>query len=174
MKTITIKKIHCIENEDHTGRDYIHLKIKADGKHIKTIKRHFDDGDIRNFNVEFDFIDTIQLKMMEADWPDSDDHLGTHNINDNTSVTDKTISFRKDGANYRLTYDLSVPVLTDAQESYDNQNNNDSHSNNNYQNTATTLHKKITRHRDAGTGRYVTKNYADSHKKTTIKETRKV
>ncbi len=30
-----------------------------------------------------------------------------------------------------------------------------------------------TRHRDAGTGKYVTEKYADKHKKTTIKETRK-
>jgi hypothetical protein len=27
--------------------------------------------------------------------------------------------------------------------------------------------------RDAGTGRYVTEKYADTHKKTTVKETRK-
>ena len=33
--------------------------------------------------------------------------------------------------------------------------------------------KTVTKHRDAGTGRYVTKKYADSHKKTTIKETRR-
>jgi hypothetical protein len=28
-------------------------------------------------------------------------------------------------------------------------------------------------HRDAGTGRFVTKKYADTHKKTTVKETNK-
>ncbi len=31
--------------------------------------------------------------------------------------------------------------------------------------------KKTVKHRDAGTGRYVTKKYADKHKNTTIKET---
>ena len=36
-----------------------------------------------------------------------------------------------------------------------------------------TKKKTVTKHRDAGTGRYVTKRYADKHKKTTIKETRK-
>lgn len=34
--------------------------------------------------------------------------------------------------------------------------------------------KKVTRHRDAGTGKYVTEKYADSHPKTTVKETDKV
>ena len=33
--------------------------------------------------------------------------------------------------------------------------------------------KRIIRHRDAGTGRYITKKYAERHKKTTIKETRR-
>lgn len=33
--------------------------------------------------------------------------------------------------------------------------------------------KKITRQRDAGSGKYVTKEYADKHPKTTIKETDK-
>ncbi|MGZ8751610.1 MAG: hypothetical protein ACXW1S_01390 [Acidimicrobiia bacterium] len=28
-------------------------------------------------------------------------------------------------------------------------------------------------HRDAGTGKFVTKKYADSHKKTTVSETRR-
>jgi hypothetical protein len=32
---------------------------------------------------------------------------------------------------------------------------------------------KSTDHRDAGTGRFVTEKYADKHKGTTIKETRK-
>lgn len=32
---------------------------------------------------------------------------------------------------------------------------------------------KITHHRDAGTGKYVTKKYADKHPKTTVKETDK-
>jgi hypothetical protein len=32
---------------------------------------------------------------------------------------------------------------------------------------------KSTDHRDAGTGRFVTEKYADNHKKTTVKETRK-
>lgn len=36
-----------------------------------------------------------------------------------------------------------------------------------------TKKKTVTRHRDAGTGEYVTKKYADTHKKTTVKETRK-
>jgi len=33
--------------------------------------------------------------------------------------------------------------------------------------------KTTTRHRDAGTGEYVTKKYADKHPKTTVKETDK-
>jgi hypothetical protein len=33
--------------------------------------------------------------------------------------------------------------------------------------------KKTTHHRDADNGRYVTKEYADKHPKTTIKETDK-
>ena len=33
--------------------------------------------------------------------------------------------------------------------------------------------KKTTTHRSAKTGRYVTKKYADSHRSTTVKETRK-
>lgn len=35
------------------------------------------------------------------------------------------------------------------------------------------MKKKITRHRDAITGRYVTKKYADKNKRTTIKENRR-
>lgn len=34
--------------------------------------------------------------------------------------------------------------------------------------------KKVERHRDAGSGEYVTKKYADKHPKTTVKETDKV
>lgn len=33
--------------------------------------------------------------------------------------------------------------------------------------------KKQVDHRDAGSGRFVTKKYADKHKPTTVKETRK-
>lgn len=33
--------------------------------------------------------------------------------------------------------------------------------------------KKIERYRDAGTGNYVTKEYAEKHKGTTVKETEK-
>jgi hypothetical protein len=33
--------------------------------------------------------------------------------------------------------------------------------------------KTSTKHRDAGTGEYVTKKYADTHPKTTVKETDK-
>ena len=32
---------------------------------------------------------------------------------------------------------------------------------------------RVTRHRSAKTGEYVTKKYADSHPSTTVKETRK-
>ncbi len=34
--------------------------------------------------------------------------------------------------------------------------------------------KKVTHHRDAGTGRYVKKEYADKHPKTTVRETDKI
>ena len=34
--------------------------------------------------------------------------------------------------------------------------------------------KKQVRHRDAGTGKYVTEQYAKKHPKTTVKETDKV
>lgn len=35
------------------------------------------------------------------------------------------------------------------------------------------MKKTYTRHRSAKTGKYVTKKYADTHKSTTVKETRK-
>lgn len=34
--------------------------------------------------------------------------------------------------------------------------------------------KKVTHYRDAGSGEYVTKKYADKHPKTTVKETDKI
>ncbi len=33
------------------------------------------------------------------------------------------------------------------------------------------MSKKTVRHRDAGTGQYVTKKYAERHPRTTVKET---
>lgn len=173
MKTITIKQIKCYETEDNTGKDRIHLKIKTEGKTIATLKRSFNDGNTWRVNKSYDFIDNIQLKMMEMDWPDADDHLGTHIIKDNTSLTDAAVSFKRDGANYKLKYDLEVPITVEPQETNDSQNTTAPENTNDSPYATEHKFEKVTRHRDAGTGLYVTKEYADTHKKTTIKETRK-
>ena len=139
------------------------------------MKKSFNDGDTWMINKSFDFIDNIQLKMMETDWPDADDHLGTHIIKDNTTLIDAAVSFKKDGANYKLKYDLMVTNAVEPQDttgdyaSADTQSTTESHT----EPIRKHQFKTVIKHRDAGTGLYVTKEYADTHKSTTIKETRK-
>lgn len=109
MKSITIKSIKCYEQQDFTGDDDIRLEIKADGASIDTLDNdNFDTGEIWTLNKTYSFSDKIVLKMYEEDWPDSDDHLGTHTINTDTPLRNSTVSFTKDGADYELIFDLDM------------------------------------------------------------------
>lgn len=122
MKTLTIKRIKCFENEDWTGDDEIRLEIRADGTLVDTLKNeNFDDGETWNINKSYNFNNAIELKMYDEDWPDADDHLGTHTINANNSMQDATVSFTKDEADYELIFDLLVPQEDTTDDAVDPQ-----------------------------------------------------
>ncbi|GGX02886.1 hypothetical protein [Aquimarina muelleri] len=120
MKTITIKQIKCFENEDLAGDDEIRLEIRADGNTTDTLHNEdFNDGETWTLNKSYNFTNHIQFKMMEGDWPDPDDHLGTHIINSNTSLINAAVSFTKDDADYELLFDLIVQNTTTPAETTD-------------------------------------------------------
>lgn len=109
MKTITLKRMKCIQTEDILGDDEIKLQIALDGQHTSTLRNgNFSQREIWQLNKTYTYNDSIQLKLYDEDWSDSDDHLGTHNLTLEISAEDATVSFVKDEAYYELIFDLVV------------------------------------------------------------------
>ncbi|BDS10458.1 hypothetical protein [Aureispira anguillae] len=107
MNTITLKEMKCFETEDISGGDEIRLQIIVDGKSTTTLRNgDFDNQEVWTLNRSFTFSHSLQLRLHDEDWPDSDDHLGTHNLPTGITLLDATLSFTEDDADYELIFDL--------------------------------------------------------------------
>lgn len=108
---VTIKQLKCNETEDTLGADECRLEIYADGKRIRSRRRNLNDGQKWTLNQRVRFNASSLLKLWDEDSPDPDDFLGQVSIPAHDGSY--TGRFRRDGADYSVTYSVRRLQATD-------------------------------------------------------------
>ncbi|MFQ5462503.1 MAG: carboxypeptidase regulatory-like domain-containing protein [Phycisphaerae bacterium] len=113
MATLTIKKIKCIEQEDWTGDDDIKIVVHAATRR-EVWRGAMDTGQMRNLgNLEAEFTGSARIQLLEVDWPDGDDNLGSVTVNESAAAAvDYEARFTRDDANYTVWYRVSTADAT--------------------------------------------------------------
>ena len=76
MATLTLKKIKCYKTEDWFG-DEIQIVVYAGSRKVAW-KGDMDTGDIKMLgDIAVNFTGSARIQLMEEDWPDGDDDLGS-------------------------------------------------------------------------------------------------
>jgi hypothetical protein len=99
MPTLHLTHITCVTTEDDTGPD--ESKIEVNGE--KVWQATMNDGDSHPMDVNVNFTDSAEVKLVDEDWPDSDDVLGKQTVTSGSG----TMEFGRDGANYKVSYWVS-------------------------------------------------------------------
>lgn len=109
MAKLRLIDLKCNETEDSTGADEAYLRVR--GREIW--KSSMNDGDSEDLTHldpdDHRFTSTIKLELLDEDSGifDSDDHLGSVTIKaTDAGKGERTHTFRGDGANYTLTYEV--------------------------------------------------------------------
>lgn len=110
MAKLTIKKIKCFEQEDFTGDDDIRIVVQTSEGRRTVWNGSMDDGQTRNLgSIEVPFNGNAIIQLLEEDWPDGDDNLGTVTVTAaSSSAVDREARFTGDGANYTVWYRVST------------------------------------------------------------------
>jgi hypothetical protein len=108
MPIVRLISLHCRATEDWTGPDEAYLHIN--GEKVWG-PQSMNDEDTQEFNplVAKPFTKTAEIKLYDQDTGvgDSDDHLGTITARaSEAGKGEQRHRFKKDGANYTLTYEV--------------------------------------------------------------------
>ena len=109
MATLTLRKIKCYAQEDWVGDDEIIVVVHgADKKNAW--KGDMEKGQTRDLgNVKVDFTGSARIQLLEEDWPDGDDDLGSVTVSESSSAAvDREARFTGDDANYTVWYRIST------------------------------------------------------------------
>ena len=110
MYELKVNSLKCHDTEDTFGSDECRLEIHADGRRSASLRRNLNDGQTWAVNRTVNFDSSAALKLWDEDSPDPDDFLGQVNVS--TRPGPHTGRFRRDGADYSLSYtvrDLPSP-----------------------------------------------------------------
>jgi hypothetical protein len=107
MPLLVLKALECSTAEDIS--DECRLEIAVDGQAPIKLKRDLDDGERWVLDRSFSFQRSVQLKLWDEDWPDSDDHLGTIYVG--TELKHRARGkFTEYDADYTLWYEVIDPT----------------------------------------------------------------
>lgn len=107
MAKLTIKSLTCHEQEDWTGDDQAYLVVYTPDRR-QVWAADMDTGQTRQIGVDVEFQDTVRIQLMEEDWPDGDDDLGSITANASQSAAvDIRGRFTQDDADYTIIYRIS-------------------------------------------------------------------
>ena len=117
MATLTIKKIKCFEQEDWTGDDDIKIVVHA-ATRCEIWRGAMDTGQLRNLgSLTAEFSGSARIQLVEVDWPDGDDDLGSVTVNESASAAvDYEGRFTQDDASYTVWYRVSTADTTTEPE----------------------------------------------------------
>jgi hypothetical protein len=103
MATVNLRRLLCLETED-AGKDEVYLVVN--GQKIWG-ERKIGVGQGLSINRQVNFTNSVEIKLFDADAPDSDDYLGTITVTNAMKGKGEQIGkFNRDGANYNLYYDV--------------------------------------------------------------------
>lgn len=102
VNKLTVINLHCNTTEDNLGEDEARLHFYIDGPEKDSFYADINDGQNRSVNREYIFSSNASISLYDEDSPDSDDFLGSININ--TTAGSFTGHFTGDDADYELTY----------------------------------------------------------------------
>ncbi|MFD7294845.1 hypothetical protein ACFV9W_16305 [Streptomyces sp. NPDC059897] len=98
-KTLHIKTLKCVEQEDWTIDDRIVIYVNGDPVNGAA----FDDGQKRFLDTKVAFKQEAVVKLVEIDDADADDVLGVHTVRGGSGV----LEFTRDDAHYQMSYEVS-------------------------------------------------------------------
>jgi hypothetical protein len=108
MTTARLLALTCEQTEDWTGADEVLMKVY--GQRYGEYARPMNNGDTWDINLGVEFTSRMRVEVWDKDlafWPDPDDLLGVHYINDiQVGQGLKSVAFNADGASYVLTYEV--------------------------------------------------------------------
>ena len=109
MATVTLKKLKCFKQEDWTGDDTIQIVVHAASRKV-VWKKAMDRNQTRTLgNLKQEFSGSARIQLMETDWPDGDDDLGSVTVKESdAAAVDVEAKFTQDDANYTLWYRVST------------------------------------------------------------------
>ncbi len=109
MATLTISRIRCTEQEDWTGDDAIQIVVHGSSRQV-VWEGAMDTGQTRELSgIEVEFSGSVRIQLMEEDWPDPDDDLGSVTVSESGSAAvDVEGRFTGDDANYTVWYRVST------------------------------------------------------------------
>ena len=102
MLELRINSLKCRDTEDTFGSDECRLEIFTDGKRLAGLRRNLNDGQTWPVNRTVRFNSNAVIKLWDEDSPDADDFLGQVNVS--TQPGNHSGRFRRDGADYSLSY----------------------------------------------------------------------
>lgn len=109
---IFLKNLRCLDTEDTTGADEPRLRVVRDGLPMDLLLEQLNDGENLDINQGFFFLNNVEIQLYDRDpgtFGDDDDWLGSNSFGRETR--NSTMSFTRDGADYRLSYELREKAL---------------------------------------------------------------
>ena len=86
MATLTLKKLKCFKQEDWTGDDDIQIVVHAPSRKVVWNKA-MDTNQTRDLgNIKKEFSGSARIQLMEVDWPDGDDDLGSVTVKESDAA----------------------------------------------------------------------------------------
>ncbi len=115
MATLTISRIRCTEQEDWTGDDDIQIVVHASSRQV-VWQGSMDTNQTRQLSgIEVEFSGTVRIQLMEEDWPDANDDLGSITVSESSAAAvDIEGRFTGDDADYTVWYRVSREQETPA------------------------------------------------------------
>lgn len=106
MPTLHLIRLKCIETEDTFGSDEAYLTVN-DQRVWGPMS--MNDGQEKEVDVNRIFSYRAVVRLYDEDTPDKDDFLGVLMLSQaDANGEEREHYFRQDGANYRLTYRVSM------------------------------------------------------------------
>lgn len=109
MATLTLKKLKCFKQEDWTGDDDIQIVVHTSSRKVVWNKAIDTNQTCDLGNLKEEFSGSARIQLMEVDWPDGDDDLGSVTVKESdAAAVDIEGKFTQDDANYTLWYRVSA------------------------------------------------------------------